>query len=312
MSHQTLYITIGLPASGKSTWAKKLIHDNPGVYKRVNKDDLRAMLDVSHWSNENEQFVLNVRDHVVGEALKQGKNVIVDDTNLSMKHQERLELLVGHVNRGVNIELILFDVSIEECIKRDSQRTGVARVGPKVIQSMAKSFEIRKAGLSSSKHKVTTFRAVSQPVVTPEPVKHDPSLPTVVIYDIDGTVAKMNHRSPFDWTRVHEDSVNEPIADIVRQYHREGCPVFAVSGRDGSCRELTENWLRANDIPFDGLFMRPAGDMRKDSLVKMEIFEKEFKGKYNIKFILDDRPSVLRMWRSLGLCTLQVGDGHEF
>lgn len=309
MSRQTLYITIGLPASGKSTWAKKLVHDNPGQYKRVNKDDLRAMLDVSHWSNGNEQFVLDTRDYIVREALKQGKNVIVDDTNLSEKHQERLELLVGHVNRGVDIELVLFDVSAEECIKRDSQRTGVAKVGPKVIQSMAKSFETRKAGLASSKHKVTTFQAVSQPVATVEPVKHDPSLPTVIIYDIDGTVAKMNHRSPFDWSRVHEDSVNEPVADLVRECHLAGYPVFAVSGRDGSCRELTENWLRANDIPFNSLFMRPAGDMRKDSFVKMEIFENEFKGKYNIKFILDDRNQVVQMWRSLGLTCLQVADG---
>jgi hypothetical protein len=85
--------------------------------------------------------------------------------------------------------------------------------------------------------------------------------------------------------------------------------VFAVSGRDGSCRELTENWLAANNIPFDGLFMRPVGDMRKDSIVKMEIFENEFKGKYNIKFILDDRNQVVAMWRSLGLTCLQVADG---
>jgi len=309
MSRQTLYITIGLPASGKSTWAKKLVHDNPGQYKRVNKDDLRAMLDVSHWSNGNEQFVLDTRDYIVREALKQGKNVIVDDTNLSEKHQERLELLVGHVNRGVDIELVLFDVSAEECIKRDSQRTGVAKVGPKVIQSMAKSFETRKAGLASSKHKVTTFQAVSQSVVTVEPVKHDPSLPTVIIYDIDGTVAKMKHRSPFDWSRVHEDTVNEPVADLVRECHLAGYPVFAVSGRDGSCRELTENWLRANSIPFDGLFMRPAGDSRKDNIIKNEIFENEFKGKYNIKFILDDRNQVVAMWRSLGLTCLQVADG---
>lgn len=306
---QTLYITIGLPASGKSTWAKKLVYDNPGKYKRVNKDDLRAMLDVSHWSNGNEQFVLDTRDYIVREALKQGKSVIVDDTNLSAKHQEHLELLVSHVNRGIGIELVFFDVPVEECIKRDSQRIGTAKVGAKVILSMAKSFELRKAGLASSKFKVTTFQTSSQPSSQVAPVKYDPSLRTVVIYDIDGTVAKMNGRSPFDWSRVHEDTVNEPVAEIVRERWLAGCPVFAVSGRDGSCRDLTENWLRANDIPFDGLFMRAAGDMRKDSIVKMEIFEEHFKGKYNIKFILDDRNQVVRMWRSLGLTCLQVADG---
>ena len=38
-------LTVGLPASGKSTWAKEQVSQNPGQYKRVNKDDLRAMLD---------------------------------------------------------------------------------------------------------------------------------------------------------------------------------------------------------------------------------------------------------------------------
>ena len=158
MSKQTLYITIGLPASGKSTWAKKMVYDNPDMYKRVNKDDLRAMLDVSHWSKGNEQFVLDTRDYIVREALKQGKNVIVDDTNLSVKHQERLELVVSHVNLGVDIELVFFDVSVEECIRRDSQRTGVAKVGSKVIQSMVKSFETRKASTRSPRFRL--FRSL--------------------------------------------------------------------------------------------------------------------------------------------------------
>lgn len=306
---QTLYITIGLPASGKSTWAKKLVHDNPGMYKRVNKDDLRAMLDVSHFTNGNEQFVMDTQLFIISEALKQGKSVIVDDTNLSLKHQERFENLLARLGRPVSIELVLFDVSMDECIKRDAQRSGRAKVGEKVIRMMEKSFRERKSGLTASKHKVTTFQ--SEDTLTPsvELVKHDPNLPTVVIYDIDGTVAKMHHRSPFDWSRVHEDTVNEPVADLVRQCSLVGYPVFAVSGRDGSCRELTENWLRANNIPFDGLFMRPAGDSRKDNIIKNEIFEREFKGKYNVKFILDDRNQVVAMWRSLGLTCLQVADG---
>ena len=147
-------------------------------------------------------------------------------------------------------------------------------------------------------------------MVTVEPVKHVPSLPTVIIYDIDGTVALMNNRSPFDWSKVHQDNVNEPVASIVREYSEAGYPVFAVSGRDGSCKELTENWLKANNIPYDALFMREAGDSRKDSIVKREIFENFFRGKYNIKFVLDDRNQVVSMWRSLGLTCLQVADGN--
>lgn len=307
---QTLYITVGLPASGKSTWAKKLVVDNPNTYKRVNKDDLRAMLDLSHWSNGNEQFVLDTRDFIVREALKQGKSVIVDDTNLSLKHQERLENIVSHVNRGITIKIVFFDVSVDECIKRDSQRSGSAKVGAKVIGIMRRSFEQRKAELATSKFEVIVVNNSTQQPTTVEQIAYDPSLPSVVIYDIDGTVALMKNRSPFDWSRVHEDSVNEPVADLIRLISSQNIPVIAVSGRDGSCRSLTENWLTANGIPFDELFMRAAGDSRKDSIVKMEIFDREFRGKYNVKFILDDRNQVVDMWRSLGLTCLQVAEGN--
>ncbi len=308
MSGQTLYITIGLPASGKSTWAKKMVADNPGMFKRVNKDDLRAMLDVSQFSNGNEQFVLETRDFIVREALKKGKSVIVDDTNLNPKHQEHLETIVGQINRGINIELVLFDVPINECIVRDSKRT--VKVGEKVIRSMFKSYETRKTSLGMSKHKVTTINCDTTANNVVQPFAFDPALPTVIIYDIDGTVALMNNRSPFDWSKVHQDTVNEPVADIVREHVKAGYPVFAVSGRDGSCRELTQNWLVANNIPFNGLFMRAPGDSRKDSIVKMEIFENEFKGKFNIKFVLDDRNQVVNMWRSLGITCLQVAEGN--
>jgi predicted kinase len=268
------------------------------------------MLDVSHWSNGNEQFVLDTRDFIVREALKQGKSVIVDDTNLSLKHQERLENIVSHVNRGITIKIVFFDVSVDECIKRDSQRSGSAKVGAKVIGIMQRSFEQRKAELASSKFEVIVMNNSIQQSTTVEQVAHDPSLPSVVIYDIDGTVALMKNRSPFDWSRVHEDSVNEPVADLIRLISSQNIPVIAVSGRDGSCRALTENWLTANGIPFDELFMRAAGDSRKDSIVKMEIFDREFRGKFNIKFILDDRNQVVDMWRSLGLTCLQVAEGN--
>ena len=62
-------ITIGLPASGKTTWAKELMEKEPGEWKRINKDDLRAMLDNGRWSHINERFVIELRDHIILQAL---------------------------------------------------------------------------------------------------------------------------------------------------------------------------------------------------------------------------------------------------
>jgi predicted ABC-type ATPase len=65
----TLYMTKGLPGSGKTTWAKEMVSKSKGSVKRVNKDDLRAMLDAGEWSKENEKFVLKVRDFIIEKAL---------------------------------------------------------------------------------------------------------------------------------------------------------------------------------------------------------------------------------------------------
>lgn len=76
----------GLPGSGKSTYAKKLIAENHNMYKRINKDELRAMLDDNKHSNDSEKFILQVRDAMILMALQNGKYVIIDDTNLAPKH----------------------------------------------------------------------------------------------------------------------------------------------------------------------------------------------------------------------------------
>jgi adenylate cyclase class IV len=57
------------------------------------------------------------------------------------------------------------------------------------------------------------------------------------------------------------------------------------------------------------LFMRQAGDNRDDRIVKREIYEREIKGRYNVRFVLDDRNKVVALWRDLGLPCFQVADG---
>lgn len=280
---KTLFMTKGLPASGKTTWAKAKLADQPGAFKRINKDDLRAMLDGGKWSQANEKLLLGVRDYIVGAALNAGKHVIADDTNLAPKHADALAAIAK--KNGAAFEVMDFThVGLEECIERDRKRTNY--VGEKVIRDMH-----------------AQFLAVKPPVLVP-----DPALPWCVIVDIDGTVAKMDGRGPFDWHSVGSDVENAPVCHLVRGIQDK---VIFLSGRDAVCRYATEGWLAAAGI-FGGadLHMRPEGDMRDDRIVKEEIYRREILGRYNIRYVLDDRDKVVRLWRSLGLPCFQVAEGN--
>lgn len=285
---KTLYMCKGLPASGKTSAAKALVASQPGT-KRVNKDDLRAMIDNGKWSKANEEFVLEQRNNIVNAALHQGLHVIVDDTNLAPKHAEVLKTIARAHKADFKI-LDFTHVSPEVCIERDLARPN--SVGQKVILEMWEKYLKPESKL---------------------PPRHDSALPDCILVDVDGTVAKMQGRGPYDWDRVGEDAPRAAVIKTVTRY--PGALLIFVSGRDGCCYDATEKWLFQNVGPFYGLYMRPAGDTRRDSIVKREIYEREILGKYNVVAIFDDRPQVIReCWQELGFGDriFNVGSGKEF
>lgn len=274
----------GLPGCGKTTFAKQYQKENPGT-KRVNKDDIRAMLDDGVWSKSNEKTVLSVQKAIVSDCLYRGHDVIIDNTHLDKKHE--WEYREFCVDNGYLFETKFFDVDVEECIRRDKKRENP--VGSKVILDMYNRY------------------------LRPDPVKveYDESLPTCIICDIDGTLADKGDRSPYDYSKVNMDTVIETVADIVALHYGMGKEVFILSGREDSCRNVTEVWLSENAIPYHHLHMRKAGDKREDSIIKKEIYEEHIMGKYNVKFVIDDRLRVLRMWHDIGLFTFNVNQTNE-
>lgn len=274
----TVTLTKGLPGSGKSTWAKELLEQNPNSYKRINKDELRLMLDNGNFSKDSEKFVLKVRDSLILLALSEGRYVIVDDTNLHPKHEQHIKNLVKGYGK---VEIRDFtDVPIEWCIKRDLARP--VSVGEKVIREMHNQF---------LKPKVKAVEFID-------------GLPRAVICDLDGTLCLLNGRNPYDASTCENDELNKVVASIIK-----GKTVLFTSGREDKYREQTVKFLTRHNILYENLWMRKSGDSRKDSIIKEEIYNDHIKGKYNIEFVLDDRNQVVELWRSLGLICLQVADG---
>ncbi len=128
-----IYMLKGLPASGKSTYAENMVN-----VKRVSKDDLRTMIDGGEYTKENEMFVLDVRNYLVGRALELGFDVVVDDTNLNPAHEEALrDLAEIHLS---HVEVFEMDTSLDECIKRDANRPN--SIGEDVIRGMAAKYGV--------------------------------------------------------------------------------------------------------------------------------------------------------------------------
>ena len=136
------------------------------------------------------------------------------------------------------------------------------------------------------------------------------ALDEAIIVDVDGTVALMEgKRTPFEWDKVALDAPNLPIIELVQTLRDAGLKVLVTTGRDGVCLNDTKTWLADHGVLYDAIFIRPERDSRDDTVIKKEIYDNHIKDKYKIKYVIDDRDKVVKMWRDLGLTVLQVADG---
>jgi predicted kinase len=305
-----LTITRGLPASGKTTRARQWVASDPVHRARVNRDDIRAQLHDSVFVKQSgdtggtERAVVAARDALISALLGRGVDVVCDDTNLPTRTARDLRRLA--VLAGAEFEVWdLTDVPFEECVRRNALREGRARVPDAAMLDMYQRF-VKGKGFPLPLPDETAPTVGG--AVPYQPVAGSPS---AVMVDIDGTVALMSGRSPFDETRVHEDRPNAAVIAAVRAMHAAGHAVLFCSGRTDACRAETEKWLAEHvALPYEELHMRAAGDMRKDSIVKVEIFDREIRNRWNVVCVFDDRRQVVDAWRALGLTVFQVAEGN--
>ena len=164
---------------------------------------------------------------------------------------------------------------------------------------------------------------------------------TTIICDIDGTIANLQHRLHFiknpdgtkrkkpDWDSFHKACVDdEPYEDVIEilhslvRGHGNGCnvcgaverEVYFFSGRNESVRKETIEWLEKNvSIPVEdgSLYMRSEGDRRPDTTVKYEMMYELKIMPEDVLCILDDRQSVVNMWRENGFRVMQIDAWKE-
>lgn len=308
---QVLVVVRGLQGSGKSTWARKWVSENPSRRVRVNRDDLRMMEYGSYWLGGDpamERAITDAEHALVRTHLQNRKSVVVDATNLRAATVRAFRKIAEEFNGKVQFRIQDFPVAVETAIERDRARmaAGERGVGEDVIRQTSQRY--MRGGSDLPQLDADLYEMILP--VEGGTYAEDSSLPSAWLVDIDGTLAQMTGRGAYDWNRVDEDEPVEHVIELVKTLKNAGYTIVVMSGRDGSCEELTRTWLDAWEIPYDELWMRAAGDMRKDNIVKSELFEAHIRGRYYVRGILDDRDQVVKMWREKGLFVAQVAYGN--
>lgn len=307
-----LILTRGIQGSGKSTWAKSWVAEDPEHRIRINNDDIRNMLG-PYWVPSREDLVSHIKTTTVRNAMQQGYDIVVDNMNLNPKEVkfwtdivntnklyismlQKTKLKPDTVQWEYEIEFKDFFIPLEECIRRDANRPNP--IGEKVIRDTWRKY----------KHFIQTFE-VEKYVNNLR--AWDVGKPTCVVVDMDSTLCFNTTKRPWFGEGAAEgmknDVPNGSVCDII--WHlQQAYPIVLATGRDTSQEEVTKQWLLDHEINVHEFYFRTEGDYRKGVEVKREQIEKIME-KYNILVIFEDCEPIVQMYRDMGLTVLQPNKG---
>jgi predicted kinase len=292
-------ITVGGIASGKSTWARKVVAEQPN-HVIVERDELRRMQGFGPIGTPaQEKTITKIQRGLIETALLDGLTPIVSDTNTDKSLRNSLVKFIHKL--GADVYLNVFDTPLHVCIERNAARA--EPVPEKVVRKKHDQLvnQVNNQGLASEMLYCETFEPVDPKRGMLEPV---------VVVDLDGTLAIHNGRSPYDYDKLDTDKLNHDLFHVLDSLDMHA---LFVSGRPDSHRALTDEWIRRTtgweDIG-NRLFMRKAGDQRPDYIVKNEIYDNEILPKYNVVMVFDDRDQVVRHVRARGITVAQINYGR--
>lgn len=288
-----LMILVGPPGSGKSTFALDQCLDNSHMY--VNQDLQGKEVHIKFFD----------------ECIRLGENIVVDRMNFSK--EQRAKYLDKAKEQCYKTEIHVFcepyNRCLENCLERENHPTipkGDEDTARAALDMFFKKYERPTSNEAAS----IKFHYGRQN----EFGKHK-----AIIVDLDGTLCNIEHRLHHmhgenkNWgaflSECDQDFVNDWCRRIING--NSGSYTILCSGRPSDiCRDKTETWLKDNSIAYDHLFMRAAGDYRRDDIVKEIILDFEILPLFEVLYAIDDRKQVVDMWRRRSITCLQCAEGN--
>lgn len=141
-----IVILRGVPGAGKSTLARQMVADG---WRRVNKDEIRHMINGYKMDNSDEKIVEMVQSMAIIGLMNEGRNIVIDNTHSKQKYideiLQRVKIHNGYSDLKVvpqseyhyTVEIKTLDTPLEICIERNAKRD--RPVPEEVIYSMHKN-----------------------------------------------------------------------------------------------------------------------------------------------------------------------------
>ena len=305
-----LVFTRGLPGTGKSTYAKNWVAQDPENRLEVNRDSIRMILGFPPVGNtEQENKVTSLAEFILESAFSDGKDIIVSDTNLRIKHVKNVIALCMDNSSDYEFSFVDFPEDIHELIKRDKFREDKS-VGEDTLRNLHARFPVKNwPDMENAVAAVEEKRRENDKSLG-DPYHNNPDNPKAIIVDIDGTIADHDGiRGHYEYEKVSLDKPHRDIIDVVNSYYDMGIVVIVVSGRNESCLEDSVQWLEDNGVKYHEIYFRATEDRRPDWKIKDQIIRENIQYRYHVLFCLDDRNQVVEHNRAMGYRVLQVAPG---
>lgn len=314
-----MIILYGVPGSGKSTLAQKLVEKDPENTVVVERDEIRTALFGADYHNrtpdkKSEKTVSDVHSSLIRNGLKDGKTVVVADTNLNPK-------TVAHLSHlAKTVEFLPLDVSPDECRRRNMLRERVVpdavmdrmiekAYGPDghlkkwTIGSNGRAFLVG-AGTPGQK----TLEKLSEDLSKKYPDRSD----RVVLVDCDGTLANNknmeeeafgNGKKDFDlfFRKIAESEVNESVLNLCKKLREEGNTLYMLTGRSAKYGKELATFVRNSGAPISKVIAKPDDDMRPTKDFKQEILNTIRNNGKTVVAAIDDDPAILQLWHDEGI-----------